>query len=408
MEAIRAKIGAMVLAFAMGTMFSVAVPVFAQETSAPSTAKRIVGAVKSIGGNAIVLTTDSGSDVNVAVQESTRIVRIAAGEKNLKNATPIQLSDLQVGDRILVGGAASADGQSVTASSIVVMKRSDVESLHQQQEQDWQKRGLGGMVESVDPSSSTVTISQASFSGKKSVVVHASKQTVIRRYAPDSVKFEDAKASSLDQIRPGDQLRVRGDRNADGTEVSADEIVSGTFRNLAGIVNSVDAGSSALSVQDLLSKKLVQVKVSGDSQLRKIPPEMAQRIAMRLKGANGAASGAQARGAAAGAANQDSTQGQPSSEPAHTQGAMQTGMHSGGAPDFQQMLSRMPTIALADLHKGDAVLVLTTEGTPESAPSAITLLSGVEPILQAAPGGSQAALLAPWNLGGAPGGDLGQ
>lgn len=396
------------LAFAMGTMFSVAVPVFAQETSAPSTAKRIVGAVKSIGGNAIVLTTDSGSDVNVAVQESTRIVRIAAGEKNLKNATPIQLSDLQVGDRILVGGAASADGQSVTASSIVVMKRSDVESLHQQQEQDWQKRGLGGMVESVDPSSSTVTISQASFSGKKSVVVHASKQTVIRRYAPDSVKFEDAKASSLDQIRPGDQLRVRGDRNADGTEVSADEIVSGTFRNLAGIVNSVDAGSSALSVQDLLSKKLVQVKVSGDSQLRKIPPEMAQRIAMRLKGANGAASGAQARGAAAGAANQDSTQGQPSSEPAHTQGAMQTGMHSGGAPDFQQMLSRMPTIALADLHKGDAVLVLTTEGTPESAPSAITLLSGVEPILQAAPGGSQAALLAPWNLGGAPGGDLGQ
>ena len=398
----------MLLAFAMGTMFSVAVPVFAQETSAPSTAKRIVGTVKSIGGNAIVLTTDSGSDVNVSVQESARIVRIAAGEKNLKNATAIQLSDLQVGDRILVGGAASANGQSVTASSIVVMKRSDVESLHQQQEQDWQKRGLGGMVESVDPSAGIVTISQASFSGKKSIVVHASKQTVIRRYAPDSVKFEDAKASSLDQIRPGDQLRVRGDRNADGTEVSADEIVSGTFRNLAGIVNSVDAGSSALSVQDLLSKKLVQVKVSGDSQLRKIPPEMAQRIAMRLKGANGAASGAQARGAAAGAANQDSTQGQPSSEPAHTQGAIQTGMHSGGAPDFQQMLSRMPTIALADLHKGDAVLVLTTEGTPESAPSAITLLSGVEPILQAAPSGSQAALLAPWNLGGAPGGDLGQ
>ena len=87
-----------------------------------------------------------------------------------------------------------------------------------------------------------------------------------------------------------------------------------------------------------------------------------------------------------------------------TYGGMRQG---GGAPDFQQMLSRMPAVTLADLHKGDAVLVVTTQGTATGGGTAITLLSGVEPILQAAPSGSQAMMLAPWSLGGAPGGDAG-
>jgi hypothetical protein len=71
------------------------------------------------------------------------------------------------------------------------------------------------------------------------------------------------------------------------------------------------------------------------------------------------------------------------------------------------MLSHMPVVTIADLHKGDAVLVVTTQGTATSGGTAITLLSGVEPILQAAPNGSQAMMLSPWSLGGAPGGDAG-
>jgi len=83
------------------------------------------------------------------------------------------------------------------------------------------------------------------------------------------------------------------------------------------------------------------------------------------------------------------------------------GMRAGGAPDFQQILNRMPIVALADLHKGDAVMLVATQGTPSSASTAITLLTGVEPILRAAPNGSQAMMLTPWSLGGAPGGDAG-
>ena len=79
---------------------------------------------------------------------------------------------------------------------------------------------------------------------------------------------------------------------------------------------------------------------------------------------------------------------------------------AGGSPDFQQMLSRMPSVAISDLQKGDAVMVVATEGSAASAPTAITLISGVEPILTAAPSGAAAAtILSPWNLGASPGGE---
>jgi hypothetical protein len=71
------------------------------------------------------------------------------------------------------------------------------------------------------------------------------------------------------------------------------------------------------------------------------------------------------------------------------------------------LLDQTPAVALADLHKGDAVYVLTTEGTSSGGSTVIKLVAGVEPILQASPNGSQAMMLAPWSLGGAPGGDAG-
>ena len=71
------------------------------------------------------------------------------------------------------------------------------------------------------------------------------------------------------------------------------------------------------------------------------------------------------------------------------------------------MVARSPVSSLADLHlqKGDAVYILATEGTATTAKTVITLVSGVEPILQAAPTAGQAMMLTPWSLGGAPAGD---
>jgi hypothetical protein len=372
-----------------------AVPSSQATAAAPGAISRRIGAVKAINGTAITLTPDSGPDVNVMVQPTTRVVRIAPGEKDLKNATPVQLQDIQVGDRILVGGKLSDDNLSLVASSVVVMKRSDLQARDQQNLQDWQKRGVDGLASAVDAAAGTVTLSVRG----KNTIIHTSSATVIRRYPPDSVKFEDAKPSTLQEIHPGDQVRARGDRSADGSDLTAEEIVSGTFRNFAGTINSVEASSSTLSVHDLLSKKNVLIKITSDSQLRKLPPEMAQMMAKRLKGSAGVP-GSSSNSASTNDQNV-STGGAPGGP-----GGSGAGARSGGAPDLQRLISRAPPVSLTDLHKGDAVVILSTEGTASGAGTAITLVSGVEPILQAAPNAGQAMMLAPWSLG-APAGDAG-
>src|SRR5271170_3501345 len=300
-------------------------------TPNPQTANsRPVGTVKAIVGNAITMTTDAGAEITVTVQDSTRLIKTAPGQKDLTGATTIQLKDLQVGDRILVRGTPADDSKSIAASSIIVMKKSDIEQKQANERTDWQKRGVGGLVTAVDPASGTITISSAAISGNKSVAIYVSKDTVIRRYAPDSIKFDDAKLATLDQIQSGDQLRARGDRNPDGTELNAQEIVSGSFRNIAGTVISIDAAANTNTVTDLKTKKPVTVKLTPDSQFRKLPPMMAQIIAARMNGATGgnASANPQPGSATPGAI--------PGARPGGGAGGAGNG-RPGGAQDFQQI-----------------------------------------------------------------------
>jgi hypothetical protein len=357
-----------------------------QQTTAPKSRVKAVGTIKSISGNAIAVTTDTGAEVNVIIQPSTRLVRSVPGQTDLKTALPIQVQDLRVGDRLLAGGTTAEDGKSVLASTAIVMKKADIAERQEQDREEWQKHGVGGMVKAVDAGAETIKISTGTLAAKD-VAIHVSKNTIIRRYAPDSVKFDDAKPGSFDQIKSGDQLRARGTRSADGNELTADEIVSGTFRNIAGTVVATDQGNNSVTVMDLASRRPVTLKITADSQLHKLLPVMAQRIAMRLKGqAPGGPGGAAAAG------------GPPKTENAETpSNGNGPGQRAGGPPDFQQMLGRMPAVTLADLQKGDALMIVATEGSADSPSTAIILLSGVEPILTAAP--SQAGtILSPWNL----------
>lgn len=356
-----------------------------QQPSSPAPSARQLGTIKIIAGNSITLATDSGEEVNILVPDSSRLLRMAPGQTDLKQAPVLQLKDLQVGDRILVRGN-SDDGRSVVASSIIVMKKADIAQRQQRDLQDWQQRGVGGLVRASDAASGNITISTITPEGSKKITLHVSKDTMLRRYAPNSVKFNDAKPGTLADIKPGDQLRARGKRNSDGTELSAEEIVSGSFRNIAGTVSLVDAGKNAITVMDLATKKPVVVRITGDSQMRKLPANVAQGIAVRVKSAS---SSAPPGGAPAGD-RPPATEGERPGEGA---------ARRPGTADLQQILSRMPPLSLADLQKGDAVMVVTTSDA-----LAVTLLSGVEPILTASPPGSNvASLLTPWNLGTSPG-----
>lgn len=366
---------------------------------------KAVGTVESVSGTSLTLKTDAGVEITITSQDGTRVLRSEPGQKSLKEATPIQFSEIQAGDRTASSGAASADGRSIAATTIVVMKRGDIASKQAKEQQDWHN-GVGGLVSKVDAAGNAITVSTMVQLQKKDVTVHVTPGTVIRRYSPDSVKFDDAKKSTLAEIKPGDQLRARGTKNADGTEMTADEIVSGTFRNIAGTVQSVDKDKNQVTLMDLATKKPVTIAVGADSQMRKLPEMMAQHIAMRLKGG---ASASSAPGAA----------GTPPVGPPPTAGTSGNGhgwSGAGGPPNggsarggnggdmLQMVLSRSPVVQLTDLQKGDAVMLVATEGSSNSAPTAITLLTGVEPILSASPKGSDAStILSPWNLGGGNG-----
>lgn len=380
---------------------------------AQSTVAQSVGTVKAINGNVLTLALDAGTDVTVNVTDTTRMVQVAPGQRDLRAAPAIHVSDLQVGDRIIVRSRASDDPKSITALGIMAMKRTDVDAKKKQDLSDWQKSGVGGLVKAVDPASGTITIAGPAVAGvAKTTVIHTTKATILRRYAPDSVKFDDAKAAPIEQIKPGDQLRARGEKSADGDEFTAAEIVSGTFRNIAGTIISVDQATKTINVNDLIGKKAMVVKISDESQLKKLSPEMAQRIAMRFR--NGGAN--TAGGGGAGGGNGGAGNGASGAAPAggvnggggSAAGGSAAGGAGGGRADFQQLVNRLPAATITDFQKGDAVLVVSTQGTDTGGVTAITLLGGVEPVLAAAAGVSgQAVTLSPWSLGGAPAGDLG-
>lgn len=386
---------------------------------------KAVGTVKSVSANSVVLTTDSGTETTVTFSDSARIVRAIPGQGDLKNAAPIPFSDIQVGDRVAARGQAAESG-SFVATVAIVMKQGDIADVHQRERDEW-RRGVGGIVKSVDTSAGTITIANSFAAGGKPILIHVSTGADIKRYSPDSLKFDDARPSTLDQVRPGDQVRARGTKNADGTEFTAQAIVSGAFRDVAGTVVSTDVTNNSVTISDLATKKPITIKVGPDSQLRKLPQGVAMAIAMRLKGG---AAGAGASGAGGGAAggtwqgrrpeadsggsgNQNrgwqGTGGGIGAGRGQGMGAGQGNWRGNGPPDFQQMLARMPAVSISDLNKGDAVMLVATQGTANSQPTAITLLAGVEPILSAAPASSNAAstILSPWNLGqsAAAGGD---
>jgi Domain of unknown function (DUF5666) len=347
----------------------------------------------------------------VTVEENARLLRIEPGQKTLAGASPFSLADLQTGDRVMARGSTNADGKSLDATLLVAIKGADIAQKQEKEREDWQKRGTGGLVKAVDAAAATVTVSTGA-GGARTTVIHATPTTVIRRYAPGSVKFDQAVTGTLAEIKPGDQLRARGSRSEDGGTLEAEEIVSGSFLNLAGAIQAVNVAASTITVNDAITKKPVVISVTPDSEVKKLDAAVAQRIAQRLSGGAGrrpdGSAGAPAAGASQGAS---ATPGPgPNGPPSGSPGAGGPGgaPGHGSGPDIQQILARAPSITLKDLQKGNMVIVVATEGqTPQQA-TAITVVAGVEPMLQASTSGSQAMLSSAWNLGGEGGGGGGE
>lgn len=364
----------------------------------------VVGAVQAVdsASGKITLHTDDGKTVIITPHPSAKFLRLPPGEK-LANATPITAADIGPGDRLLARGELSDDKTALAASTLVIMTKADIAKKQQADQAEWQKRGVGGLVTAVDAAAGEVTIKTRSAEGTKPLVIATNDKTIVSRYAPDSVKFADAKPGKIADIKVGDQVRALGTKSDDGAHYAAEELVSGTFRNVAATIISIDPAAQIMKVTDLATKKPLLVHINSDSTMRKLPEMVAKMIAMRTSGAGGAPGAAGAswqgqrpQGAPAGGAGGPGGTGGPGGPGAS---GAPGGMRGGRNGDLQQMLERMPAMKLEDLKPGDAIIVSSTEGKDPSQVTAITLVAGVEPILSAAPGGAQRAMmLGSWNL----------
>jgi hypothetical protein len=375
------------------SLMALSLPVWAQQA-----ATNTVGLVTKIDASEkqIVLKTDAGVEVTVSLQPTASFRRVAPGENDLRNAATIALTDINAGDRVLARGRVSEDQKTVAATLVVVMSQADIAKKQASERADWDKRGVIGVVTAVSPSDIAITVRGAG--AAKPLIITPAPNAQIRRYSVESTKFTDAKPSTLAEIRTGDQVRALGDKNEDGTKMTAQEIVSGSFRELAATILSIDAAKGEMRVNDLASKKPVVLKINAESNLRKLPTQMAQMMAARNRPSEAGAGGREARPAGA----SDGRGGNPDGRGGNPEG--RAGRGAGGRGDLTQMLDRIPKVTLADLKTGDAIIVLSTVGPAQDQLTAITMLAGVEPILTKP--GTKEMELGSWSLGGV-GGDAG-
>lgn len=344
-------------------------------------AQLVVGAVTAVSGSSITVKTDAGAMQTVSVAVQAKIMKAQPGAKSIAGATPDAMSDVLVGDRVLLATHPSPNDGAPMATTVVIMKQADIARMQQQEAEAWQQHSVGGIVKSADPSTGTLTVAAQ----LHTLTIHTQTATMIRRYAPDSIQYADARPASLEQIHPGDQVRVLGQRAADGSFM-AQKIVAGSFRNIAGTVVRTDPKMNTLVVMDASTKKPVTVRITPETQMHRLPEMLADRLAARFRAAAGG------HGGSAGHAPQTAPAAQSPAAGAHM--------------TLAQMLQQTPAVALKDLHKGDALMIVASQDAAPAS-TAFTLLAGVGPILRASPSGNGSMFSATWSLNGQGGGSGG-
>jgi len=369
-------------------------------------ATRYLGSIATINGDTLTVKTDQGDLHQVEVPSTAQLKRIEPGQTDLSKAEAIEFSALATGDRVLVNIDPDATGATQQALRVIAIKQADVAKKQQAETAAW-SQGIHGLVKSVDAASGVIQVNTRVGAVTKQVAVNTTKTTTLKRYAQGSITFGQAQPAPIGAIQSGDQIFVLGTKSADGTSIAAQQIVSGSFRSIAGTIVSTDSAGSTVTVKDLATKKPVAVHILADAQLRRLDDRMAAFIAARLKGNQGSsfggAGGAPRTFGQSGGGGQGMGQGTgPGGSPGGGPRSFGAGGFGGGGGDLESILERAQTTQLASLQRGEAVMIVATEDT--TGVNAIKLLAGVEPLLQAP---EAQDLLASWSLNqGTP--DMGQ
>ena len=385
-----------ILGFVIGTR------ALAQDVSAGKPTEHVIGTVTRADAAAHTITIKddkTGSETTILLADTKTLLKVPPGAKDLKTATRITADQLATGDRVDVRGSKPAtDPEKIAARSVVLMSGRELQQVHQAQAAEW-KDATAGVVTTVDAAGQKITMKQRT-PGAPPLMVAVTPQTDFTRYSPDSPNTPVA--SSFGQIQAGDQVRVIGEAAQDGSatpdNLTAKRIYSGAFRTLTGTVISIGSDGKELVVKDLASNKPVTVLMNEDSKVRKIPPEVAARLAQRAAGGSGGASGASGGSGPAG-----SDIGRPGMGGPGAGGSGAGGPGASARPrDMSRMIERLPQISLSDLKAGDAVVVAgALKGADGSQLVATNVIAGVEPVLRSVPAGQQRgqSLGGDWGLG---------
>jgi hypothetical protein len=310
-----------------------AIPIKAQDPAI--TALSVMGVVSDVKADThqVIVTTAAGSQVTVTLSDRTVFMRIPPGEKTKDKFIKIAPTDFTLGDSVFARGRMSEDRKSMPALEFYVMSKGDIAEKRERERGEWSKRGISGTIRAINAETKEITVDARTAEGPKPIVITTNGDTKFRRYAPDSVRFDDAKAGTFADLKAGDQLRALGTKSTDGARFTPEEIVTGSFQTISGTITEVDAEKKEIKIKDLQSQQPVTIALSKDSSMRKLTPEMVAAL-------------------------------------------------SKGSGDLQEMFDQLPTFTLQDLKPGDVILISSTKGADPARVTAIAVVSGVGPLLQ--------------------------
>ena len=305
--------------------------------------KPILGTVTEFKSSSFALgiRSDAGETVFVPFGTETEVVQVAPSEHDLSKAVPAAVTGILPGDRVMVSFVAGTP----EARRIVVIASRDIAKRNEAEKLDWQNRGISGIAASRTATAIAVEIRTPQV--RRTAIVGVSRKTKVRRYAPDSVKFSDSIEATIAEISPGDQVRARGLKSADGSTLAAEEIVFGTFLTRLGPITAIRREAHEIQIQDLATKQPLTVRLTADSHL-KMMPEM--RATMFGRGHEPAAA----------------------------------------APekpfDIQATMEHLPAARIEDLKVGASIIVTSTKGAKSDTVTAILLLANADFLVQMARG----------------------
>jgi Cu/Ag efflux protein CusF len=307
---------------------------------------RVIGEITAVDASAghVTIKNDSGNVVSILINGETTVLSVPPGEPSLEKAQRISIGDLGQGDRVYARYAPGADSQVVPARQLVVMSAARIKMRQSEEKEAWQKRSISGVVASINPKAGEITVVSPQRDGIKQIIVSASKVRRFRRYSPDSIRFSDARPSSFAELRPGDQLRALGEKNADGTALAAEEIISGGFRTIGGTVTSVSSDTGELKIKLFGNNQPLTLVAGKNSVIRRIPAKVATLIAQR---------------------------------------AVSTNAKKSETEDSQEIIERLPTIPVSELKAGDVILTASAMGNDPTRPKAVNVLAGIDGVINA-------------------------